>query len=854
VSKRAFGHRYLHVSALTSLPREDLERVGLATRHTGLVPGKDFDVVKLHREGNEVSLLAYPRFFEEPFPVLTRSWRVRLPEGQWETRDYADSLNPPILHRKELLLLPDHPLQPSWRALTATAEQLGLFDDPVRIGYRVAWESLIAERGYTVHNGAFVPLGNAEEPGTAPRGGRGPRPLPPQIERHRTALARDRLSAPVQALLRHGLLAGSELLDYGCGRGDDVRGLAALGIPATGWDPHFAPDAPRVPAPVVNLGFVLNVIEALDERVAALREAWGLSRRVLAVATLVAAQNDGTSCPYADGVVTSRGTFQKYFSQAELAAFLREVLAVDPIPVAPGLFFIFRDGADAHRFLVDRQRGQGPRLVHRGLRRVSSRPLGGSSPRRGARHVDPVSEGLLDAVHARWLDLGRPPESDECPDREAVEATFGTLGRALRRLRARGGSEVYTRAGEARRDDLIVWLAGQVVAGKKPAFHQLDAGLQRDVKTLLGGLAPGLAAARRILFGLADADALVAAVHTAAEQGLGCRDAQDRLTLDARLIGRLPVVLRTYVACATALYGDPRESDLIRIHPRSHKLTLLRYEDFQASPLPRLRERVKLRFRDQGVDLFRYGSGDFPSPVLLGKSRCQNEELPGYVEQAAFDEALQDLGLFNPDETLQMEQVVQRLADARYAIDGFRLTRSTSNPSLDAPCGRYLRYRDLIECGETWQRTRLPNLPREPESFAALRDLTFHLLDPIIDWFGMIRITYAFGSPALARQIPGGVAPRLDQHAACERNRRGDLVCARRGAAVDFVVDDEDMSEVADWIVAHLPFDRLYYYGRDRPLHLSYGPEQRRERVDMRENGIGRRMPRRRVRSRTLDP
>lgn len=60
-------------------------------------------MVKLDRDGREVSLLAYPRFFEEPFPVLIRSWRVRLPEGEWEARDYGDSLNPPILHRKRCL-------------------------------------------------------------------------------------------------------------------------------------------------------------------------------------------------------------------------------------------------------------------------------------------------------------------------------------------------------------------------------------------------------------------------------------------------------------------------------------------------------------------------------------------------------------------------------------------------------------------------------------------------------------------------------------------------------------------------------------------------------------------------------
>jgi hypothetical protein len=44
-------------------------------------------------------------------------------------------------------------------------------------------------------------------------------------------------------------------------------------------------------------------------------------------------------------------------------------------------------------------------------------------------------------------------------------------------------------------------------------------------------------------------------------------------------------------------------------------------------------------------------------------------------------------------------------------------------------------------------------------------------LDPVIDWFGMIELTYGFCSPALARQVSGRIDPKRDQHAAHERNR-----------------------------------------------------------------------------------
>ena len=35
-------------------------------------------------------------------------------------------------------------------------------------------------------------------------------------------------------------------------------------------------------------------------------------------------------------------------------------------------------------------------------------------------------------------------------------------------------------------------------------------------------------------------------------------------------------------------------------------------------------------------------------------------------------------------------------------------------------------------------------------------------------------------------------------------------------------------SRLADWIIENLPFDRLYFYGSARPLHVSFGPSNQR--------------------------
>lgn len=196
-----------------------------------------------------------------------------------------------------------------------------------------------------------------------------------------------------------------------------------------------------------------------------------------------------------------------------------------------------------------------------------------------------------------------------------------------------------------------------------------------------------------------------------------------------------------------------------------------------------------------------------------------------YAEQLAFEESLDALTLFDFDRYGPApDKFDTTMAAKRYEVAGFQLVRSSSIPALDEPCGEFLKFGDLIHCGETRARLGLSNIPKEPASYGALLDLAINVLDPIIDYFGMIRLTYGFCSSDLAMQIEARIAPKLDQHAACDTNRLGKRICDRGGAAVDFLIEDEDMLEVAQWIAENITFDRLYFYGRFRPIHISFAP------------------------------
>jgi len=82
----------------------------------------------------------------------------------------------------------------------------------------------------------------------------------------------------------------------------------------------------------------------------------------------------------------------------------------------------------------------------------------------------------------------------------------------------------------------------------------------------------------------------------------------------------------------------------------------------------------------------------------------------------------------------------------------------------------------------------------------------------------MIKLTYGFASKALTKHIKCRIAPELDQHASHELNRLDRPICTRLVAAVDFLVEDEDMLEVARWIMKNLPFDGCMFMGLKDPF------------------------------------
>ena len=331
VGKKLPDAVYLHRALLPAIPEQLLAFIDTTARSHA----DDFswNIVKLFQRDHKLTFLNYPDFDADSYPALSASLTIDLVRGTARKTNFSNSDNPPILHRKETLVPTSHPSHEQFAAITREGEEIGLYEQTRRIGFRNNWLKLIHSKGYTLVDGRLKPIQNTkpvEQPSKTIA-----------VQRHLTAIERDKLSAPMQHLARHGYFDGDySVLDYGCGKGHDALELETHGIDVAAWDPAHKPDGELRPSDVVNLGYVINVIDDVEERRETLRRAFRLANKLLAVSVMIGGKATIAKFqPYKDGVLSARDTFQKYFSQNEIKSFIAETLGKQGIAISPGLFF-----------------------------------------------------------------------------------------------------------------------------------------------------------------------------------------------------------------------------------------------------------------------------------------------------------------------------------------------------------------------------------------------------------------------------------------------------------------------------------------------------------------------------------
>lgn len=132
---------YVHRTALETLDPVLRVYEGCARTLVGAV--EEANIIKLHFAEPTVSYLSYPNFERDPHPSLSTSVFVHLQTFKMRFRQYTNSENPPILHRKELFVRPDDPLRVKYERLTRQEEAKGLYAFPSEIGSRTGWEKAL---------------------------------------------------------------------------------------------------------------------------------------------------------------------------------------------------------------------------------------------------------------------------------------------------------------------------------------------------------------------------------------------------------------------------------------------------------------------------------------------------------------------------------------------------------------------------------------------------------------------------------------------------------------------------------------------------------------------------------------
>lgn len=95
----------------------------------------------------KISHLSCPDFEKDPHTALIRSFSVNLQTFSIRQMRYAESSNPPILHRKELFVSESHGQREKFGRLTRSEEKAGLYEETSRTGRRNDWAELLQTRG-----------------------------------------------------------------------------------------------------------------------------------------------------------------------------------------------------------------------------------------------------------------------------------------------------------------------------------------------------------------------------------------------------------------------------------------------------------------------------------------------------------------------------------------------------------------------------------------------------------------------------------------------------------------------------------------------------------------------------------
>jgi DNA phosphorothioation-associated putative methyltransferase len=480
-------------------------------------------------------------------------------------------------------------------------------------------------------------------------------PIGIEVERHRAAMTRVELSRPARLAIESGIITSeTTIFDYGCGLGGDVQRLQSSGYDCTGWDPYYFPDVERRSADVVNLSYIINVIEDPVERDLALVRAWELTGQVLIVAAQILVNELRGVLGYGDGILTKRNTFQKYYQQAELKEYIDRILTVDAVPLGLGIFLVFRDECRAESFRAARfySRLSAPRV------RVESKKF---------EDYQTQLAPLMEFVSQR----GRIPIKGELAAEADLNREFGSLKRAFQIILTATDEADWDAIAYQRSLDLEVYLAlAQFGQGRN--LRKLSVAMRSDIKAFFGSYDEACEVADRLLFKIGEPGVIKQACH---QSKIG-KLLPAALYVHISALTELDPKLRLYEGCASRNIGGMEDANIIKFHTDKPCISYLYYPDFDTVAHPTLQWAMLIDLRDLSVK-FRDYSHQENLPILHRKETFLSHNHQLYPKFAKFTKAEVAAGLYSETKTIGNQQGWERrLQSYHVEIKGHRLYRT----------------------------------------------------------------------------------------------------------------------------------------------------------------------------------
>ncbi len=633
---------YVHTAALSKLDPflKDYEH-----QARGLIENTDkATIIKFGIDRPKISYLYYPDFDLDPHPQLHQSVVVDLITEQVTVRQYHNSHNPPILHRKETFVTDEYPSYQTFAELTEAEVALGLLDNSRHIGTLQEWTRLLLQQGICIVNHHLAcpidsPLANQQTV---------------LIERHKAALKRSELSRPVRVALEADLFTvGTTFFDYGCGCGEDIKRISEMGYDSSGWDPYYRPNSKINSADVVNLGYIINVIEDIAERREVLIKAWELAQQVLIVSAQVLVDDRRRGLiAYGDGVVTNRNTFQKYYEQEELKLYIEQVLGVEAIPAGLGIYLVFRNEAQAETFRAFRV------YSHLSTPRVQAQ----------VRNFDDYRE-LLTPLMDFYTKRGRLPVKGEIDSETEIKAEFRSYQRAFKVILQATDRKEWEAIAEKRRQDLLVYLALGKFSGR-PTIRKLAPEVKADVKALFGNYKQACTLADLLLVQVGDMKKIANLCKTS---NIG-KQLNDAIAVHVSALEKLPPLLRLYEGCASRNFYRLENANIVKLYYNKPKITYLVYPEFDTQAHPALQATMEVDLHNLSVTY--HDISDETNPLILHqKDTLVAPDYPSYNKFVRLTKKEQKSGLLeNKDAIRRLHGWMRCLREHEVKIEGHKLS------------------------------------------------------------------------------------------------------------------------------------------------------------------------------------